>query len=442
MQYSARLRTNLRSLLLLIIALISVFFLFSCDGDDEVIRTKEEILTLVTGETDKDETYVTTYLDRWDIPVFNEMKMRGVEIVYRDHYVEDLPDAFTLAKKTAELFLEHFYDEIDLTSKTDVTDSLIYCYVETIGDDYSAYRTEKDYNAHTTDMSGTFYGIGVTVQYNAIENTITVISVSQGSGAEDAGIRTGDVIIKADGKTVEELGYTNFINAIRGELGTRVAVTVMRGDEEKTFDVERKKVVEESVKYSINDDKIAYIIITDFKANTSEQFKSAVDRAKSDGAKGIIYDLRSNPGGYLSAVVDMLSYIAPTGTKLVSFTNDYAEPQYSTNIHTVTLPTVVICNEYTASAGELFTAAIRDFGDAEMFKSTIVGKNTFGKGIMQNTYEFTDGSAVTMTVAYYNPPCGVNYHNVGIVPDVDVELGEEGDAQLDAAYAEIDKLIN
>ena len=127
---------------------------------------------------------------------------------------------------------------------------------------------------------------------------------------------------------------------------------------------------------------------------------------------------------------------------LVSFSNGYDEDYVSNNPHTLSLPTVLLCNEYTASAAELFVAGVRDIAKSVGFDAKIVGKNTFGKGIMQNTHILSDGSSLTLTVAYYNPPSGVNYHGVGISPDVPVEIGKTGDAQLDAAKEEIIKLIN
>ena len=137
----------------------------------------------------------------------------------------------------------------------------------------------------------------------------------------------------------------------------------------------------------------------------------------------------------------MLSRIAPKGTTIVSFSNDYASEQKDKTNASISLPTVVLCNESTASAGELFTAAIRDFEALGFFDVTIVGQKTYGKGVMQNTYTFTDYSSITVTVAYYNPPSGENYDGIGITPDVTVQDGEDGDAQLDTAYIEINKLI-
>jgi carboxyl-terminal processing protease len=216
----------------------------------------------------------------------------------------------------------------------------------------------------------------------------------------------------------------------------------LRGDAELEFTITRKKVVEESVSYSIHENKIAYIKISSFKENTVKQFKDAIDDVVENGAVGIIYDLRSNPGGYLSTVVSMISMISPKGATIVSFSNDYGPPVKDSNHSSLELPTVVICNENTASAAELFTAAMRDFGDTfEYFDVTLVGTKTFGKGIMQSTYLFTDDSSITLTVAFYNPPSGINYDGIGITPDVIVTESESGVAQLEAAYNEISKMI-
>ena len=173
--------------------------------------------------------------------------------------------------------------------------------------------------------------------------------------------------------------------------------------------------------------------------NIKNQFKKAIDFMVKNEAVGIIYDLRSNPGGYLSAVVGMLTHSSPRGTTIASFSNDYANTMYDHDSHSLSLPSVVICNENTASAGELFTAAMRDF-DEEFgyFDVTVVGSTTHGKGVMQSTFPLSDGSYVTLTVAYYNPPSGVNYDGVGILPDVVVE--DDG-ARFDAAYEEILKLV-
>ena len=160
---------------------------------------------------------------------------------------------------------------------------------------------------------------------------------------------------------------------------------------------------------------------------------------KANGAVAIIYDLRSNSGGLLLPAVNMLSYIAPKNTTIVSFTNGYSAPMKDNDSHSLSIPSVVLCNSRTASAAELFVAAMRDFdGKLGLFDVTMVGVTTYGKGIMQATYMLDDGSSVTLTVAYYNPPSGENYHEVGITPDVIVDSSS---AQLDEAYEQAKQLI-
>jgi carboxyl-terminal processing protease len=387
--------------------------------------------------------FVTSYLEEMDgIPEFSKSKLKGVEIVYRDYYVYDIPPAEEFSKKVADIYFENFKDEIDPTNASDVTDALIYSYIAAVGDKYSVYRTASEYEDYNTDLSGEFYGIGVVVTYDYVQGTLTVTEVLSGGGASDAGIKVGDLIHKVDGELVSEIGYSKAINMVRGENGTTVKITVLRDGNELEFTVTRKKVVEESVSYSIDENKIAYIKISSFKENTVKQFKDAIDDVVENGAVGIIYDLRSNPGGYLSTVVSMISMISPKGATIVSFSNDYGPPVKDSNHSSLELPTVVICNENTASAAELFTAAMRDFGDTfEYFDVTLVGTKTFGKGIMQSTYLFTDDSSITLTVAFYNPPSGINYDGIGITPDVIVTESESGDAQLEAAYNEISKMI-
>ncbi len=386
--------------------------------------------------------FVSTRLDELGVPKYDTSKLKGVEMVYRDYYVENLPDVSELTEKTADIYFEKYHSVIDTSDKSAVTDALIYSYIEVIGDKYSVYRTAEEYKEYNSDMSGSFFGIGVSILRDRDENTITITEIFEGGGAYEAGLLAGDIITKVNGNNVSDIGYDAAVDMIRGELNSHINITVLRGSEELTFSVIRKKVIEKTVTYSVNENNIGYIKISSFKSNTPSQFREAVDYMEKQKVSGIIYDLRSNPGGWLESVVDMLSYIAPTGSKIVSFTNDYANPRKDNHINSVSLPSVVICNGHTASAGELFTAAMRDFGELGYFDVTIVGEKTFGKGIMQNTYQFTDDSAITLTVAYYNPPLGKNYNGEGIHPDVPVELGESGDGQLDAAYIEISKLIN
>jgi carboxyl-terminal processing protease len=300
-----------------------------------------------------------------------------------------------------------------------------------------------------TDMSGKFGGIGVMVEYNDLDESIMVSTVYPDSPAEKAGIKVGDYIHAVDGKTVEELGYLNAVNYVRGEIGTSVEITVLRGEELVTVTAIRGEVEELNVVYEIDDEKqIGYVQIVSFKENTFPQFKEAIDSLESAGVKGIIFDLRNNPGGYVDSVLSVISYLIPNDVPVMSYqykgrdkielkSKDQGED------HVVNLPFVVICNQYTASAGEIFTAAIRDYRNDKMLEAKIVGVNTYGKGIMQSSYYYPmDKSTVTFTVAYYNPPCKINYHGTGVTPDVIVEIENNTDTQYEAAVKELQNLIS
>jgi carboxyl-terminal processing protease len=441
MEKNTRFKKALSLLLILSTVLALCLSFTSCDsgiGGTSTPKSPEELLFEISKDCEKKFDTVADYFDYWGFPEFSKSKLVTLERLYRNQFVEELPPSYDKAKITGKYFLEHYYDG-SVKTVQETTDMLINSFAETTGDKYSVYRTAEEYEDYDTDMSGSFVGIGVTVRYNTEVSEILVEAVSEGGGAKDAGIRPGDYITKVNGERVADIGYTDAVSKIKGEPDTTVDITVRRGEEEITFTITRKTITEQSVTLEIKDD-VAYIKITGFKSNTTRQFKSAIDEALDKNVKGIIYDLRNNPGGYLNTVLGMLEYIAPKGTLIASFTNDYKDPVFSKTTHTVSLPTVLICNGSTASAAELFTAGIRDFSEAGLFEATLVGEKTFGKGIMQNTYLFSDKSSITMTVAYYNPPSGVNYHGEGITPHVTVE-NKDNDAQLEAAYSEIKKLI-
>ncbi len=416
--------------------------LCSCQsfGGSADILPKDELLATISSAEDEGFEYASDYLDAWSFPRFLISKMRSLENVFFAKFVEDMPSAFEKAKECAAEFLENHYESTELSEPEEVTDALIRAYVSTVGDRYSIYRTKNEYKDYVSSMSGSFVGIGVTVRYSEDGGVITVVKIHSGSGAEEAGILPDDLIVSVDGKNVSDIGYNEAVSSIRGEENTFVKIGVLREGKELEFDVKRTKITEESVFCTI-EDGIAYVTITGFKESGFSQFKDIVDSFSENGVRGVVYDLRSNGGGYLATVTDMLDYIAPKGTTIASFTNDYKKDEVSKSEHSLSLPTVVLCNGGTASAAELFTAAIRDFSDMGFFRATIVGEQSFGKGIMQNTYKFSDGSAITLTVAYYNPPSGVNYHGVGITPDITV-ANTEGDEQMAAAKAEILYLIN
>lgn len=445
---------NLIGRVLLLILTITVLLgsFTSCDLFSYVAGEESEIQSNIDSATENGEyKYVSLYLRDWGMPIFDTVKVQYFEECFKQlfNYGDGMPDTFTHAKLTAELFLSEFYSEIDRSDKSAVTDAVMSCYVYVLGDPYSAYRPPQDTEEYMEDMSGKFGGIGVMVEYNDQDESIMVNTVYPGSPAEVAGVKVGDMIHAVDGKTVSELGYLNAVYYVRGEIGTQVELTLLRDGEYVTVVATRAEVEEINAAGKIIDGtNIGYVQIVAFKENTFTQFKAAVDELVSAGVEGIVFDLRNNPGGYVQSVLDVISYIIPDGKVVMSYQYKGQNPitlrsKDEGDDHRLDLPFVVLCNEYTASAGEIFTAALRDYRNEGIINATIVGTTTYGKGIMQNTYYYPfDQSTVTLTVAYYNPPCGENYHEIGVIPDVNVELGDEVDNQLEAGVEELQKLIN
>ena len=439
---NAKLKQFKRAACTLIVFVLLILSFTSCtrSAGSDTIYSKETLTENVTRGTASTYDFVWQYLDEWDFPSFTSSKLKSIEVTFRSHFYKEVPKAKELAPIVALAFLDGYYDLVDLTDKEKVTDAIIDSYVSSLGDRYSVYRTKDEYKDYSSGMSGNYTGIGIVVTKND-DGLIHINSVNEGGSAYDEGLKAGDLITSVDGIPVLERGYEDSINAIAGEEGTTVTLIVDREGESISFTLTRRRLVENSVTYSL-ENGIGYIKISSFKSNTDEQFIEAVDYMERNGAKAVIYDLRNNTGGYLSSVLNALDYVAPKGTTLASFSNDYDNDEVSKSAHSFLIPSVVICNEMTASAGELFTAGIRDLASMGYLDATLVGTKTFGKGIMQSTYTLSDGSTITLTVAYYMPPSGINYHEVGITPDVVIERSKEGDAQLDAAKAAIESLLN
>ena len=321
---------------------------------------------------------------------------------------------------------------------TKVEDGIYAGMMNGLGDPYTVYYTKEEYKALNEDTEGKYSGIGAVVSQNPNTKIITIVKIFENSPANDAGLQVGDIIHKIDGEEVAGTDMDILVKTkIRGEEGTSFKMTVLRGDERKEveLDLTRRSIEVETVAGKMLDNNIGYIAVSQFDAVTSEQFKSNIESLQSQGMTKLIVDLRGNPGGLLDQVVDMLDYILPDG--LVLYTEDkYGEREeyYSDGSHELKIPMVVLVNENSASASEVFTATFRDFE-----WGTVVGKTTFGKGIVQNVLPLGDGTAVKITTQHYYPPSGYDLHKVGIKPDLEVDLNEgakigtDSDNQLSAA---------
>ena len=436
--------------LVLVVALIAAAVISAFMNNTGEMTTREDIEARLAelGASDLGHTYVANHLLEFGFGGFDASRLRNVEFYFNTKYAGELPSIPDMAYEAATLFMEHYFDRIDKSDRETLTTAIIHCYVEATGDDYAVYRLPEELEEFTGDMSGSFVGIGVSVLQTEDPVTgkltdVVVESVMPGSGALDAGVLPGDRIIAVDGTPVYDCSSSQLVSMIRGEVGSRVVITVSREGETIDITCERRKIVESTVEWTV-DDGIGYITITSFKSNTDELFEEALAYMYTMQVDGIVFDLRSNPGGYLDAVLNVLDTMVGAETVLASYVdaND-AEVVYKSTGRGVPLgvPAVVICNEYTASAGELFTAAMRDYNAMGILDAKIVGTTSYGKGIMQSTYSFFDGSSITLTSAFYNPPSGVNYHGIGIIPEYFVEESDEGDAQLDAAVDVLNRMI-
>ena len=321
---------------------------------------------------------------------------------------------------------------------TKVEDGIYAGMMNGLGDPYTVYYTKEEYKALNEDTEGKYSGIGAVVSQNPNNKIITIVKIFDNSPANDAGLQVGDIIYKIDGEEVAGTDMDILVKTkIRGEEGTSFKMTVLRGDDRKEVELDliRRSIEVETVAGKMLDNNIGYIAVSQFDAVTSEQFKSNIESLQSQGMTKLIVDLRGNPGGLLDQVVDMLDYILPDG--LVLYTEDKygkREEYYSDGSHELKIPMVVLVNENSASASEVFTATFRDFE-----WGTVVGKTTFGKGIVQNVLPLGDGTAVKITTQHYYPPSGYDLHKVGIKPDLEVDLNEgakigtDSDNQLSAA---------
>lgn len=298
---------------------------------------------------------------------------------------------------------------------------------DAVGDPYTTYMTAEEYEAYTADRSGNYVGIGISVTYTSDPEGIYVIRVTPGSPAEKAGICAGDVIAAVGGIAANQQNYAAAVDAVAGEKGTAVELTVMRGEESKTFSVTRDTVTTVNVYYEKLDGGIAYIEVLSFSESvTYDQFKNALEQAKAEGCTSYLFDMRNNPGGSLDVICKCLDLLLPEGVTVNIVDGDGTTTTRDSDAeHFLDAPMAVLCNGNTASAAELFTADLRDYGLA-----TLVGETTFGKGTVQTISPLPDGSAIKMTTRYYNPMSGVSYDGIGIVPDVTVTLTEEQNSRF------------
>ena len=338
-------------------------------------------------------------------------------------------DGDTLSKKTSEK-LDSLTAIIDARFLNDYKEEDLenYMYkglIAGLDDPYSAYYTKEEYTKMLENSSGVYKGIGVYVSQDPETKKIEINSCFEGGPAEEAGLKAGDVIIKVEDEDITGQELEQVVAKIKGEEGKPVKVTVIReenGEEkELDFNVDRREIEVKTVKYEMLDDNIGYIQISEFEELTTKQFKAAYADLKKQQMKGLVVDLRDNPGGLLDSVSDILDYLLPEG--LVVYTQDkYGNKDEfkSDKKAALDVPMTVLINGNSASASEIFAGAIQDYEAGKL-----VGTTSFGKGIVQEIRTLSDGSAIKLTIADYYTPKGRNIHGKGIDPDVEIEYDKE-----------------
>lgn len=365
----------------------------------------------------------------------------GVNSIQGKKIVSSANDAFTeeeMQKLAAykDKLKTLYYKEIDDET---ILDGMLEGMMASTDDPYTCYYSVSEMEEMKNSMQGTFYGIGAYLQADLERGYARISGVMKESPAGEAGIMENDYIIYVDDEDMYDKELEYVVSKVRGPEGTTVKLTLNRNGDMVEVDVVRREIVQESVKYELKEDNIAYITLTEFTDVTSEQFSEAMQQAQTDGTEGMILDLRGNPGGNLTAVVAVCEQLLPEG--LIVYTEDRfggGKKFTSTGKNEYDKPMIVLIDGGSASAAEILAGAIKDYE-----KGTLVGTNTFGKGIVQSVFEYSDGSGGKLTISRYFTPKGINIHEVGIAPDIEIpfDVDKYLNDQTDNQYEEAVKLL-
>lgn len=323
-------------------------------------------------------------------------------------------------------YIRTLVDKIYLwdVTKEDYETGILKGLMESLDDPYSCYYTEEEYASLMESSSGVYCGIGAYVSQAKDSGIITIVKPFVDGPAYKAGILPGDIIYKVNGEEVTGEDLTTVVNNMKGEEGTSVTLSVMREGESDPveYQIVRKEIEVPTISYEMLEDKIGYIYISEFDEVTVDQYIDAVDDLEKQGMVGLVVDVRDNPGGLYDACLEMLDRMLPKEL-LVYQENKEGEritESFAKDAKEFNLPLAVIVNGNSASAAEIFSGALQDYE-----KATIVGTQSFGKGIVQSVYPLPDGSAVKVTISKYFTPKGRDIHGTGIEPDVVVELNKD-----------------
>ena len=317
-----------------------------------------------------------------------------------------------------ETYIRGYYlDEID---DKQLEDYLYYGLVAGLGDPYAAYYNEEETQSMLASSTGNYCGIGAVFSQNLVTGIITVTKVYEGCPSFEAGMLPGDILYMVEDEEVTGIDLTTVVTKIKGEEGTEVTISMLRGEEVLDFTMKRQVIEVPTIEHEMLADQIGYIMITEFDGVTPSQFETALVELQEKGMEKLIIDLRNNGGGSVDAVSKIADLLLPEGLVVKTVYNDGKEVDRTSDASRVEVPMAVLINGASASASEILSGALQDYKVA-----TIVGTQSYGKGIVQSVLNLQDGTALKVTSAKYYTPNGNDIHGVGITPDVEIDLPEE-----------------
>lgn len=353
---------------------------------------------------------------------------------------DELLNDTTISKiQSLEGVIDEYYYKTDV-DKLAEADGIYKGLMDSLGDPYSVYYTEEELKDLLSDTAGIYYGIGAYVSLDEDLNMPRISGVMAGTPAERAELQTDDIIYEVNGESTAGLTLEEVVSKIKGPEGTTVNITILRGKKREEIQVEVERSAVEvptvSTKFLGDNEEIGYLQITEFDDITTQQFRDGLAELRDRDIKGLIIDLRSNPGGSLQAVCDIARQLLPAGEIVYTIDRDGKREDYTCDgKNKIDIPMVVLVNQYSASASEILAGSIKDYKIGKL-----VGVKTYGKGIVQRIIDLKDGTAVKLTVSTYYTPNGNNIHGIGIEPDVEVEYDADAYAE-DKTDNQLDKAV-
>ena len=315
------------------------------------------------------------------------------------------------------LIEERYIGEADTQ---EIEDAAAAAMVKATGDRWSYYISAKDYDAHLEQEENAYVGVGITIEQQTDDTGFLIAMVTDGGPAKEAGIEVNDLLIGVESQDVRGMTTGEVGALVKGEEGTKVALTVLRKGENMTFSVERRRIEQPVAEGKSLDGGIGLVRIDNFDARCAEETIAAIEKLRSEGARKLIFDVRNNPGGFAEELVKLLDYLLPEGDLFRSVSFDGKEKVDTSDADFLDMPMAVLVNGNSYSAAEFFAAALQEYDAA-----VVVGEPTVGKGYYQQTIQLGDGSAVALSTGKYYTPKGNSLAEKGITPTVRVDVDEE-----------------